>query len=92
MALLGLELANVYQNLTNIVLTVTPKAHASAPAVLVNGHYDSAIGSPGDCSSPTPAWGVMGAVECYWGGILYAWLQFACNSYACNSYVTPLPG
>ncbi len=47
MALLGLELANIYQNLTNIVLTITPKAHQTVPAVLVNGHFDSAIGSPG---------------------------------------------
>lgn len=47
MALLGSELANIYQNLTNIILTITPMAHQHAPAVLVNGHYDSAIGSPG---------------------------------------------
>jgi len=47
MALLGLELANIYQNLTNIVLTITPKAYQTVPAVLVNGHFDSAIGSPG---------------------------------------------
>ncbi|KAL0027903.1 hypothetical protein WJX79_001663 [Trebouxia sp. C0005] len=58
MALLGLDLANIYQNLTNIVLTITPKAHQTVPAVLVNGHFDSAIGSPGasDCASPV---GVM---------------------------------
>ena len=47
MALLGLELANIYQNLTNIVLTITPTAHQTVPAVLVNGHFDSAIGSTG---------------------------------------------
>lgn len=58
MALLGLELANIYQNLTNIVLTITPTAHQTVPAVLVNGHFDSAIGSTGasDCASPV---GVM---------------------------------
>ncbi len=47
MALLGLELANIYQNLTNIILTITPRAHQTVPALLVNGHFDSAIGSPG---------------------------------------------
>ena len=51
MALLGLDFVNVYQNLTNIVLTITPKAHLNVPAVLVNGHYDSAIGSPGAAAS-----------------------------------------
>jgi len=52
MALLELELANIYQNLTNIVLTITPKAHQTVPAVLVNGHFDSAIGSPGSHTMP----------------------------------------
>lgn len=47
MGLLGLELANIYQNLTNIVLTITPKDCDATPAVLVNAHYDSAVGSPG---------------------------------------------
>ena len=47
MGLLGLELANIYQNLTNIVLTITPKDCKATPAVLVNAHYDSAVGSPG---------------------------------------------
>lgn len=47
MGLLGLELANIYQNLTNIVLTMTPMGYDATPAVLVNAHYDSAVGSPG---------------------------------------------
>ena len=47
MALLGLELANVYQNLTNVILTITPKDCQDVPAVLVNAHFDSAVGSPG---------------------------------------------
>lgn len=59
MGLLGLELANIYQNLTNIVLTITPKDCNATPAVLVNAHYDSAVGSPGQppikpsCSAQT---------------------------------------
>lgn len=59
MGLLGLELANIYQNLTNIVLTITPKDCDATPAVLVNAHYDSAVGSPGQapimpsCSAQT---------------------------------------
>lgn len=47
MGLLGLELANIYQNLTNVVLTITPRGCDATPAVLVNAHYDSAVGSPG---------------------------------------------
>ena len=54
MALLGLELANVYQNLTNVVLTITPKGYEEVPAVLVNAHYDSAVGSPGTPSLNIP--------------------------------------
>ena len=51
MGLLGLELANIYQNLTNIVLTITPQGCDAIPAVLVNAHYDSAVGSPGQPTS-----------------------------------------
>ena len=51
MALLGLDMANVYQNLTNIVMTLTPKRHQDIPAVLVNAHYDTAVGSPGESTS-----------------------------------------
>ena len=48
MSLLGASFGNMYQNLTNILLMVTPKAAADVPAVLVNAHYDTAIGSPGE--------------------------------------------
>lgn len=47
MSLLGSSFGNMYQNLTNILLTVTPRAAAAVPAVLINAHYDTAIGSPG---------------------------------------------
>ena len=42
------RIANVYQNLTNVVLRIAPKGAAAArPAVLVNSHYDSTLGSVG---------------------------------------------
>ena len=49
----GLEIANVYNNLTNVVLKVSPKGSRGRKAVLINGHYDSTLGSPGasDCAS-----------------------------------------
>ncbi|KAI5070997.1 hypothetical protein GOP47_0013248 [Adiantum capillus-veneris] len=43
-----------YKNHTNIAIRISPAvADEDAPAVLVNGHFDSAIGSPGagDCAS-----------------------------------------
>jgi hypothetical protein len=53
------ELANAYNNLTNVIVRITPKSvvHDKTTvlpkAVLVNAHYDSALGSPGasDCAS-----------------------------------------
>ena len=51
MTLLGLDLANVYQNVTNIIMTLTPEAHQNIPAVLVNAHFDSATGSPGEAQN-----------------------------------------
>lgn len=49
------QIANVYRNLTNVVLRVAPAAPAAArkKAVLVNGHYDSTLGTVGasDCAS-----------------------------------------
>ena len=50
----GLEIANVYNNLTNVILKISPK-HSNTtrsstkppPSVLMNAHYDSTLGSPG---------------------------------------------
>ena len=47
MSLLGSSFGNMYQNLTNVIMTITPKAAAKVPAVLLNAHFDTAIGSPG---------------------------------------------
>ena len=43
------EIANVYNNLTNIVIRVAPKG-STAKAVLVNSHYDSTLGTPDESS------------------------------------------
>ena len=50
----GFQIANVYNNLTNVVLMVRPKNETTTrDALLVNAHYDSTLGSPGasDCAS-----------------------------------------
>lgn len=44
----GIELSNTFRNLTNIILYIEPKGMSDKKALLVNAHYDSAIGSPGD--------------------------------------------
>jgi hypothetical protein len=43
------ELANVYRNLTNVVLRISPTdpVAAAKKAVLVNSHYDSTLGTKG---------------------------------------------
>ncbi len=41
------HIANAYNNLTNIVLTVTPRETGTEKAVLVSAHYDSLIGTVG---------------------------------------------
>lgn len=43
------DIANVYNNLTNIVIRITPRGAAAAKtkAVLVNAHYDSTLGTAG---------------------------------------------
>ena len=54
----GLEIANVYNNLTNVILKISPKRSNTTrsngssstkppPSVLMNAHYDSTLGSPG---------------------------------------------
>lgn len=48
------DMSNSYTDVKNIALRVAPKgAHARGPAVLVNAHYDSTVGTPGasDCAS-----------------------------------------
>lgn len=56
----GLEIANAYNNLTNVIIRIAPKSLGSgvlyervAKTLLVNAHYDSTLGSHGasDCAS-----------------------------------------
>ena len=54
MEFLDAHIANAYNNLTNIVLTVTPLAAWTEKAVLVSAHYDSLIGTVG--MHAVPAW------------------------------------
>lgn len=50
---MGTTITNAYRNLTNIILRVSPKRALAQPAVLINAHFDSAFGSPGDLCSGT---------------------------------------
>ena len=50
---MGTPISNAYRNLTNIILRVSPKRALAQPAVLINAHFDSAFGSPGDLCSAT---------------------------------------
>lgn len=50
----GFPIANVYNNLTNVVMTITPRGgDGGGKTLLVNAHFDSTLGSPGasDCAS-----------------------------------------
>ena len=40
-------IGNAYQNLSNIILTITPKELGTSKGLLVASHYDTLIGSPG---------------------------------------------
>ena len=55
----GTPITNSYQNLTNIVLRIAPRALVHAKAVLINAHFDTVFGttgayahSPGDGAVP----------------------------------------
>ncbi len=39
---------NAYQDLSNIILRIVPKANRHAKDVLVSAHFDSAIGTSGE--------------------------------------------
>eukprot|EP00887_Chlorella_sp_A99_P005787 scaffold1.g5787.t1 len=41
------DIANAYNNLTNVVLRIAPRRAAHARGVLVNSHYDSTLGTGG---------------------------------------------
>ena len=41
------ELTSIYANVNNIVVKITPKDRATKDYLLINSHYDAAIGSPG---------------------------------------------
>ena len=41
------DITNAYINVTNVVLKIAPKHASNVPGILVNGHFDSTLGSPG---------------------------------------------
>ena len=47
MVFLEEHIANAYNNLTNVILSITPRNASTDKAVLVSGHYDSLIGTVG---------------------------------------------
>ena len=47
MKFLDAHIANAYNNLTNIILSLTPHGARTEKAVLVSAHYDSLIGTVG---------------------------------------------
>ena len=49
---MGTPITNAYRNLTNIILRVSPKRALAQPAVLINAHFDSSFGSPGNTQQP----------------------------------------
>lgn len=55
MEVFGYEIANAFNNLTNVLVVMTPNdpIKAQNKAVLINGHYDSTLGTVGasDCAS-----------------------------------------
>ena len=46
------EYTNFYNNLTNIVLVVSPRAGLREKSVLVNAHFDSTLGTTGQPGRP----------------------------------------
>ena len=48
---LNTEYVNMYNNITNIILVVSPRTGLEEKSVLLNAHFDSAMGSPGGCCS-----------------------------------------
>lgn len=52
------EYINFYNNLTNVVLAISPRARSKQKAVLVNAHFDSTLGSVG-ASDDASCVGVM---------------------------------
>ena len=62
---MGTPITNAYRNLTNIIIRVSPKRALAQPAVLINAHYDSAFGSPGDKPANCPSMSWRKARGCY---------------------------
>lgn len=42
------EITNAYINITNIVLKISPIEAASNQTILVNAHFDTSLGTPGE--------------------------------------------
>jgi hypothetical protein len=74
------ELANVYRNLTNVVLRLSPAdpVAAAKKAVLVNSHYDSMMGTVGGWVGGLAGWAPWGLSKHLWlhssgAAAVFAW-------------------
>lgn len=48
MSFMGRPFTNAYRNLTNIVVTITPRGMEGRRALLIAAHQDTAVSSPGE--------------------------------------------
>ena len=42
------HISNAYQTIDAVVLTLTPPGYEHVPGVLIGGHFDSTLGTPGE--------------------------------------------
>lgn len=47
MVFAGTHITNSYNNLTNIIVRIAPKAAIHSKAIMINAHFDSVFESPG---------------------------------------------
>ena len=64
MGFMHLTFYNAYQNLSNIILRIVPKANRHAKDVLISAHFDSAIGAPGELSAAHSSVSCAGLIQC----------------------------
>lgn len=47
-SLFDITITNVYTNITNIIVRISNKENLKKKALLINSHFDTTIGSPGN--------------------------------------------
>lgn len=86
MVFVGTPITNSYQNLTNVILRIAPRAAAHVKAVLINAHFDTVFGTTGVLACNPWDAAILAGVTIYSGNpvVIYGHMPVVLDGGSCH--------